>query len=1274
MEQAQAALNSMRSALSGMGEAGTTAAGQTAGAFRETESQLIKTGQGVQSISTALQQARSQLIAFFSVGAGVALAKSLIDTADAYSTMNARLSLATKSSAEYATAQQELFAISQRTASSLESNITLYGRVADSMRSMGKSQADTLAFTEAVGQAMRISGASAATSAAGITQLAQAMASGVLRGDEFNSVMENSPRLAQAMADGLGVPFGQLRKLAEAGELTADKVVGALLSQSDTLSAEYAKIPLTVGAAMTQVSNAWARFIGEADQAQGATRSIAQAISGLAENFSQYANVVVTVGRDALVVMAGIAAVKIGSAVAEFFRLAAAAKASAAATAQAALAETAAAAASTKLALATRAAAEQAVVAAQARQNAAFAALAEAEATLKAARAAAVYGHAMAAAERNVTAARASLANSTADLALAEAALTRAASASAAAIAATGAAAKGAAPAVGGMAIAAGMLSKALGPLLAAFLAFEALKAAGAWLGEFVGELVHGKIPAEEFGKALGDAGLGARELKRDTEALVAAIEKSNRISAFGQVGESADDAKKRLRKAADSIMKSFDDVVSKSGDVGKALEAAFSGADIKTGGGIDAYMLALDELAAKGAASGDQIRKSLEDGFGRLDLSNLTAAQFAIQASTLEAGKLAEMLGFTLDAALKKIGTDAQAVNDGLSRGFRDVAQAFGLIVDNAQASADAIKFAFDKLVDSARTRAEVDLLRGEFQALAAAGKLSADEVGDAWLRLEDKLRLTAGQLDGALGDSFARMGVKSAEAMRGAADQMAVDFERIKQSGAASAEGIDAAYQKMKTAVVASVNAMTAATRDALQSVRDHTAAMQAGLDATKARGAAIEAAANAQKADAEYARASAEAMNSGTAAAQARAEALRLAAQAAHAMAAAAEADAAAARKAAEAAQAEEAAKRAIAAAAQSGTEAARQAAAAAQNYANDTARGAEEARQAAIAAHEVAARVSAAAREASILSSAFDGVSTSAAAAASSINNMTSVAIASLDERSYEALVKQSYDSAKAAISSTKTEIDGLIERAGDGMGWIIAFGERGVAAYLDATRRAREYGEELARIQVAIERNEAATRSWESAMNSLAGASSSLKDELDRALGNDTAIEDRAYASRKRALEAQYQAAIDAAKEMDDHARNAAETTARAEFRDALAALEQLHKIKLGQIAEAAAEKSTSDKKNHRDEIARITAEGDARRKAAALLQKVGARNYSRDAVSAAESSGGIVSGSTVNAPATYNQTLNISTAGSLSEDTIRREIAPVLNKMMIGSR
>jgi uncharacterized protein (TIGR02594 family) len=100
-------------------------------------------------------------------------------------------------------------------------------------------------------------------------------------------MMENAPRLARALADGLNVPISALRKMAEQGELTADRVVNAILSQSDVITREYARMPQTISGALTQIENAWTRYIGETDQANGTSRQFAETLSLIAKNFDQ---------------------------------------------------------------------------------------------------------------------------------------------------------------------------------------------------------------------------------------------------------------------------------------------------------------------------------------------------------------------------------------------------------------------------------------------------------------------------------------------------------------------------------------------------------------------------------------------------------------------------------------------------------------------------------------------------------------------------------------------------------------------------------------------------------------------------------------------------------------------------------------------------------------------------------------------------------------------------------------------------------------------------
>ncbi|KFX81293.1 membrane protein, partial [Ralstonia solanacearum] len=152
------------------------------------------------------------------------------------------------------------------------------------VRMLGGEQQQALTITESISQALRISGASANETQSALLQFGQALSAGVLRGEEFNSVVENSPRLAQALADGLNVPIGRLRKMAEEGRLTADVVVNALLSQKDKLATEYAQLPATVSQAFERLRNAFGQYVNQVDQATGFTSKLAGALTWLAQN------------------------------------------------------------------------------------------------------------------------------------------------------------------------------------------------------------------------------------------------------------------------------------------------------------------------------------------------------------------------------------------------------------------------------------------------------------------------------------------------------------------------------------------------------------------------------------------------------------------------------------------------------------------------------------------------------------------------------------------------------------------------------------------------------------------------------------------------------------------------------------------------------------------------------------------------------------------------------------------------------------------------------
>lgn len=239
---------------------------------------------GMSAFGDQVAKAKTQLLAFLTINWASGKVQEIVQIADAWNMMSARLKLATAGSREYTVAQKELFAISQRIGVPIQETATLYGKLQQAVQMLGGEQKDALSLTESISQALRISGASATEAQSSLLQFGQALASGVLRGEEFNSVVENSPRLAKALADGLNVPIGRLRKLAEEGRLTADVVVNALMNQKDKLAAEYAQLPMTVSQAFTRLSNAFGQWISRLDKSTGFTKKLAEALTWLSEN------------------------------------------------------------------------------------------------------------------------------------------------------------------------------------------------------------------------------------------------------------------------------------------------------------------------------------------------------------------------------------------------------------------------------------------------------------------------------------------------------------------------------------------------------------------------------------------------------------------------------------------------------------------------------------------------------------------------------------------------------------------------------------------------------------------------------------------------------------------------------------------------------------------------------------------------------------------------------------------------------------------------------
>lgn len=264
---------------------------KAAAATRETQRSLS-------DLNSELATVKSSAAGLAGAWAGAFATHQLIEFADTWNQMNGRLKLASTSTEDFATAQRTLMEISQRTGTSLQANTGLYSRIAQSLRAAGYASSEVAKVTETVATSLKLSGASTEEASSVITQLSQALGSGVLRGEEFNSIMENGGRLAKLLADGLGVTVGGLRNMANNGELTTDKIV-PLLTNVEILRKEFESLPASVSGSAQKVQNAFLAWVGGADSAVGASSSLAGVLDGLANNIGNVANtagVLVSIG------------------------------------------------------------------------------------------------------------------------------------------------------------------------------------------------------------------------------------------------------------------------------------------------------------------------------------------------------------------------------------------------------------------------------------------------------------------------------------------------------------------------------------------------------------------------------------------------------------------------------------------------------------------------------------------------------------------------------------------------------------------------------------------------------------------------------------------------------------------------------------------------------------------------------------------------------------------------------------------------------------------
>ncbi|MBK6061743.1 tape measure protein [Acinetobacter baumannii] len=228
--------------------------------------------------------------------AGLLTVGSAISKMDTYTGLQNRLKLVTNNQVELNKATEDTFRIAQKTYSAWDSVLQVYQRFSDNAKTLNLTMDDTARLTETVSKAVAISGASAEAADAALVQFGQALASGTLRGEELNSVMEQTPALAKAIAKGMGITVGELRSVAAEGKITSQEIVKALKNVQDEVDALFAKTDITIGQSLTLLNNEITKFVGEAGKGSGAAQVLAGSVQTLASNLDLIADGALVVG------------------------------------------------------------------------------------------------------------------------------------------------------------------------------------------------------------------------------------------------------------------------------------------------------------------------------------------------------------------------------------------------------------------------------------------------------------------------------------------------------------------------------------------------------------------------------------------------------------------------------------------------------------------------------------------------------------------------------------------------------------------------------------------------------------------------------------------------------------------------------------------------------------------------------------------------------------------------------------------------------------------
>lgn len=814
----QGAVQQVREAVAAMAPAYQQAAAASSQSTQVQAANQRTLREGMSSISAQLQ--RIQQIATLAIGGGYfgGLIKDVGATADEFKNLEARVKLATGEGPLFEKSFGGVQRVALATNSSLEETGNLFARLTKASQEGGMAaaaaQERALRLTTTINQATQLSGGAAESARAALTQLIQGLQSGVLRGEEFNSVMEQAPRLAEALAKGLNVTTGELREMAGQGALTAETVMKALEGQADVVAREYGKLPPTVGRALQNLSTQWTLYVGAADKGLISSTNAAKVIDALAGNLDILVNTLTMAGK----VWGAMQIAKIAEWFAGWAAKTIAATQAVEANSVATTANTAAHRANA-IAVNASAAAQAANAAASATSTAAQTANAKSWGEL---------GNAL----KGVNATQGELqrqtAQSTAALDASVAAKGRFAAAAASANTSVGILGRG----VGALT---GLLGGPLGLGVAlTFLAPE-IQRLGVWLGETAAK-------AMGYGKSLEEAErqsrLSEEAAKQHAEALrrqaVALEEVRNRSfdlnkESTGLIGQ-FDKLRKEGDTAAEAIAKIGKDfdlgsapgirnasaVLDKLVADGKISASEFQGAWAKALDGQDLMkfeILARQAFATAGSEAkklGKQIEDAIKSGASEEVVNGLRQRlQGALAAATREGERVAEMMDNVLRAAVQRTGLEFTALEGRIGAASRSALNDLDVVIGGLDRLKKqgidvgrVLETSLVKAINTADSQKAIDEVRVRVEELR---KTLGDRVADGLL---DQAKAKALELSDALDkakpginslrEAMKALGVTSDEALKQVATSSRSAFDFMVSSGKASARELSEGFKK--------------------------------------------------------------------------------------------------------------------------------------------------------------------------------------------------------------------------------------------------------------------------------------------------------------------------------------------------------------------------------------------------------------------------------------------------------------------------------------------